>query len=291
MEFRQLECFCAAGELEHFSNAAERLHITQPALSGSIRSLEQELDVTLFIRDGKRVHLSSQGRALLPQAQRILAERDSFLVQAGHGQQTAVVRFAVTAASELLPGIINGFRRAHPGVELILLQTEQEADAADLYLEVTMEARYTSKETTLTGEEIMLAVPVTDKLSQQETISLQSLSDVPLISLRPGHHMRGLEDHYFRRAGITPHRTVECDSPATLRQLIRLGLGIAMVPSLSWRSAESPEVRFIPISWPQCRRFLSIRVERNDPAVFLLRDYLVQFFKTTGAATDEPLEA
>lgn len=279
MEFRQLECFCAAGELEHFSKAAERLHITQPALSGSIRSLEQELDMTLFVREGKRVHLSSQGRILLAQAQRILAERDKFLVQAGHGQQRAVVRFVATAASELLPGIIGGFRRAHPEIELILLQTEQEADAADLFLEVTMEERYTAKETTLTGEEILLAVPLTDKLSGRDSISLQELSDTPLISLRPGHHLRGLEDHYFRRAGIMPHRTVECDSPATLRQLIRLGLGIAMVPSLSWRSAESPEVRFIPISWPHCRRFLGVRIARDDPPVRLLRDYLVQFFK------------
>lgn len=286
MEFRQLECFVTAGELEHFSNAAERLHITQPALSGSIRALEQELHIELFVRDGKRVHLSSQGRALLPFAQKVLSERDKFLVQAGRGQHTAVVRFAATAASELLPEIIGGFRREHPEIELILMQTEQEAGAADLFLEVTMEARHTVKETTLTSEDIMLAVPITDSRSSRDSISMLELKDASIISLRSGHHLRGLEDHYFRRAGITPHRTVECDNPETLRHLIRLGLGIAMVPALSWRSAESSEVRFIPISWPECRRYLSVRVERDDPAVLLLRDHMIRFFGEQGKDTE-----
>lgn len=286
MEFRQLECFVTAGELDNFSNAAARLHISQPALSGSIRSLEKELDVLLFVRDGKRVHLSSRGRALLPFARRILAERDSFMVQAGHGQQTAVVRFVALAASEMLPGIISGFRKEHPGVEIILLQNQQEADEGDLFLEVTMEARHTPKETTLASEEIKLAVPLSNPLSEQASISLQSLADESVISLRAGHHLRGLEDHYYRRAGISPHRTVECDNPATLRQLIRLGMGIALVPSLSWQSASSPDVRFIPISWPKCRRFLTARVERADPSVLLLRDYLVEFFEEKAGILD-----
>ena len=286
MEFRQLECFVSAGELENFSNAALRLHISQPALSGSIRALEQELDVLLFVREGKRVHLSSQGRALLPFAQRILADRDTFLLQAGHGQQTAVVRFVALAASEMLPGIISGFRKDHPGIEIILLQNQQEGDAGDLFLEVTMEARHTPKETTLASEEIKLAVPLSNPLSECDSISLQSLANESVISLRSGHHLRGLEDHYYRRAGISPHRTVECDSPATLRQLIRLGVGIAMVPALSWQSAASPEVRFIPISWPKCKRYLTARIERADPAVLLLRDYLVAYFRQQAGSLD-----
>lgn len=279
MEFSHLECFCAAGELEHFSKAAQRLHMTQPALSASIRALERELDVQLFIREGKRVHLSSQGRVLLQQAQRILAERDAFLVQANHGQNRAVVRFSATAASELLPGIINGFHTKYPDIELVLIQTEQENDPADLYLEVTMEERRNEKETTLMEESIRMAIPISNPLALRESVSLKELTNIPVISLRPGQHMRGLEDHYFRRAGITPHRTLECDSPATLRQMISLGLGVAMVPAKSWRSAESPDVRFVPISWPDCRRYLTVRVEHNDAPVLLLRDYLVAYFR------------
>lgn len=278
MEFSHLECFCAAGELEHFSRAAERLHMTQPALSASIRALERELDMTLFVREGKRVHLSSQGRALLPQAQRILAERDTFLIQATREYRRAVVRFSATAASEFLPDIINGFRTQHPDIELVLIQTEQEAGTADLYLEVTMEARQNVNETTLMEEPIMLAIPRTNPLFLRESVSLKELTGVPVISLRHGAHMRGLEDYYFRRAGIVPHRTVECDSPATLRQMISLGLGVSVVPARSWRSAQAPDVRFVPISWPNCRRYLTVRVIHDDVPALLLRDYLVDYF-------------
>lgn len=280
MEFSHLECFCAAGELEHFSKAAERLHMTQPALSASIRALERELDVQLFIREGKRVRLSSQGRVLLQQAQRILTERDSFLVQATRENRRAIVRFSATAASEMLPDIINGFRTEHPDIVLVLIQTEQDSGSADLYLEVTMEERHNENETTLMKENIMLAIPRSHPLFDRNDVSLKELTGVPIISLRPGQHMRGLEDYYFRRAGITPHRTVECDSPATLRRMISLGLGIAMVPARSWSSAESPDVRFVPISWPDCRRYLTVRVIHDDVPVLLLRDYLITYFRS-----------
>ncbi len=278
MEFSHIECFCAAGELEHFSKAAQRLHMTQPALSASIRVLEAELGVKLFIREGKRVHLSSQGRVLLQHAQRILMERDSFLVQARRGHERSAVRFSATAASEMLPGVINGFHSMYPDIELVLIQTEQETDPADLYLEVTMDVRHNEKETTLMGEPIMLAIPASNPLFQHEAVSLSELTGVPLISLRHGQPMRKLEDYYFRCADVVPHRIIECDSPATLRQMISLGLGVAMVPAQSWSSAESPGVRFVPISSPSCRRYLTVRVEHNDTPVLLLRDYLITHF-------------
>lgn len=127
MELRHLQHFVAVAEDQHFTRAAERLMVSQSGLSASIRALERELRAPLFVRTTRRVTLTEAGRALLAEAERILAQ-----VRAAHEAVAAVqgvVRGTLSVGTEQciagvdVAGLLAAFRRRHPDVEIRLRQT------------------------------------------------------------------------------------------------------------------------------------------------------------------------
>lgn len=126
MELRHLQHFVAVAEDQHFTRAAERLLVSQSGLSASIRSLERELQTPLFVRTTRRVTLTEAGRALLVEAERILAQ-----VRAAHEAVAAVqgvLRGTLAlGAEQCIAGVhpaelLADFRRRHPDVEIRLRQ-------------------------------------------------------------------------------------------------------------------------------------------------------------------------
>ena len=120
VEARLWRSFATVAEELHYGRAAERLHITQPALSRQIRDLERALGVTLFDRTSRRVVLSQAGRAVLGQARRALTESDRAVRLArlaAHGDWGELAIAAVPAvALGLLPAVIRAYREAHPAI-------------------------------------------------------------------------------------------------------------------------------------------------------------------------------
>ncbi|MEY7980543.1 LysR family transcriptional regulator, partial [Streptomyces pilosus] len=126
MELRHLQHFVAVAEDQHFTRAAERLMVSQSGLSASIRALERELQTPLFVRTTRRVTLTEAGRALLAEAERVLAQ-----VRAAHEAVAAVqgvLRGTLALGSEqCIAGVhvarlLAAFRRRHPDVEIRLRQ-------------------------------------------------------------------------------------------------------------------------------------------------------------------------
>ena len=134
MELRHLQHFVAVAEDQHFTRAAERLMVSQSGLSASIRALERELQTPLFVRTTRRVTLTEAGRALLAEAERILAQ-----VRAAHEAVAAVqgvLRGTLAVGTEqCIAGVdvaklLAAFRRRHPDVEIRLRQWGSAALAA-----------------------------------------------------------------------------------------------------------------------------------------------------------------
>lgn len=130
MELRHLQHFVAVAEDQHFTRAAERLMVSQSGLSSSIRALERELQAPLFVRTTRRVTLTAAGRALLGEAERILAQ-----VRSAHDAVAAVqglLRGTLTlGAEQCIAGVhvatlLAAFRRRHPDVEICLRQAGSE---------------------------------------------------------------------------------------------------------------------------------------------------------------------
>jgi len=126
MNFKHLRAFVTIADAGGFARAANRLNISQPALSRQIRALEIDLSVRLFDRIGRRVQLTSEGEDLLRRSRRLLAEADSLgerarMLKAG---ETGILRVGATpqVIENLLAQFLTGYRRRHPGVEIHLVE-------------------------------------------------------------------------------------------------------------------------------------------------------------------------
>lgn len=264
MELRQLECFVRTAELGSFTKAAALLHISQPALSKSIRQLEEQLGVQLFDRNGKKVSLNKTGADVLAHGQVILRECQAVAALCGAVRESDrnSITLRMTAASEHLPGLLSGFRQIQPDISIVSLQAadEMDRDEADILVYASRQAKASALDQTVLREPLALAVPKGHPLYQEEEVALSVLKEHGLLSLRPGNDMRMLEDYYFGLAGVSPHREVECDTPSTLRALVRDGFGIALVPTVSWQAVHSPGIKLIPIAGIDCVRYINISV-------------------------------
>lgn len=268
MELRQLECFVKTAELGSFTKAAALLHISQPALSKSIHLLEQRLGTALFDRKGKKVSLNATGLTVLEHAQRILNECHQIEAFCGGLRETAqkTITLRMMAASEHLPKLLSGFRQIRPDISIVSLQAAHEMDQSDtdILVYASRQPRDYALDKSVLREPLALAVPEGHPLFSFSEVTFAQLGEHYILSLRVGNDMRRLEDHYFSLAGISPHREIECDTPATLRSLIVGGFGIALVPTVTWRSMHTPKIKLLPISGLDCARYINISIPSPD---------------------------
>lgn len=292
MDFTQLRYFQVLARLEHSTRAAAELHIAQPALSRSIRGLEDALGLELFDRVGKRLRLNDNGRILLRHADTILQEIEDAKKEL-QDQRTRVnrhVSISMSAASKLLPGLIRGFKARYPDVTLEIKQQDPEGEFpgnCDIMISSSICPVEKANTITLMEEEICLAMPVSNPFSGHKKIRLQEVAEEPFICLFKGKSLRRVTDEYCRMAGFVPEIILESDSPGTVRELIALGVGLAFIPKITWQGMESdPNISLVEIEEPHCTRFINMTWQNNHYASkssALLQNYLVEFFSDVSA--------
>lgn len=244
MDLRQLRSLVALAEERHFTRAAEREHLAQPALSQQIRRLEDELGVALVHRTTRRVSLSEAGTVLVERARRILAE-----VQAAEAEMADIAglrtgRVTIGAMQTLgsfdLPLLLASFHERHPGVELAVREEPSDvlasmlrADALDLaFLSVTdrievhgLELRH------LATEELVAVLPPGHRLAgSSQRLPLADLADEDFISFREGGALRDLLEGAAGSAGFVPRVAFESNEFPRVRSLVARGLGVALLP-------------------------------------------------------------
>ena len=291
MELLQLKYFQTVARREHMTQAAEELGIAQPALSQTIARLEAELGVPLFERLGRGIRLSPFGKMYAERVERIFLE-----LAAGQREIAAIaegtegeVELALSVATQLLPDLLSSFRHDHPAIRFRLSQhdvatmTRQLSKGIyDLCITSPPLQQAGVVSIPLLTEDIRLAVPNWHPLAERSSILLEDVAQEDFICLKPEHSLRRLTDSFCRQAGFLPQIVFESDEPSTIRGLIRAGLGIAFVPSLSWRGAVEPTVVVeIPIEKPLCSRTIGLSwlAERAlSPAAEQFRGFAVQYF-------------
>lgn len=246
MDFRHLRQFVVLAETLNFRRAAERLHISQPPLSVSIRKLEAELGTDLFHRGREGVKLTKSGEAALEEAKRALFHADEFIhaARAAAKGERGVLRigFVGSATRSILPSVIPVFRRRYPGMQLILREARstQIVDALENgeldigILRIPVPASTQLKMMTLQTEHLLLAIPTGHPLAATDVIRMADLADQDFIFYTedaPGLRMAAL--HACEAHGFTPRITQEAVQVATLMSLVEAGLGIALLPSVS----------------------------------------------------------
>ncbi|WAU81656.1 LysR family transcriptional regulator [Streptomyces sp. Qhu-G9] len=242
MELRHLQHFVAVAEDQHFTRAAERLMVSQSGLSASIRALERELRAPLFVRTTRRVTLTEAGRALLTEAERILAQvraaEDAVAAVQGVLRGLLSVGTEQCIAGVPVAQLLAAFRRQHPDVEIRLRQAGSGALAEDvaagrLDLAFAVTTRADTEQLRclpLTSEPMTVLCHPSHRLAGGGPVTPDELGGESFVDFHPDWGPRRTTDAAFAAAGV--HRTValEVNDVHSLLDLVEEGLGIAVVP-------------------------------------------------------------
>ncbi|MCI3273414.1 LysR family transcriptional regulator [Streptomyces cylindrosporus] len=245
MDIRQIEFFVAVAEELNFTRAAELTHVTQSGLSSSIRSLERELRHQLFDRSPRSVALTPAGHAFLPRARRILADSRAALRELT-SQQDATGALSLGAEQCLgdvidLPDVLAAFRTRHPGVTI---QFEQQGSLAvldrvrhgkldagliaELGSTPPRDREITSFEIARDGFELLLSP---EHPLASTAISWPAFEAHPFVDLPDDWTARQIIDAAFRRRRLLRRSAVTAEDVHMLLDLVRRGLGPALVPA------------------------------------------------------------
>jgi DNA-binding transcriptional LysR family regulator len=242
MELRQLEHFVAVAEERHFSRAATRVHIVQSGLSSSIRALERELGADLFVRSTRRVELSEVGRALLPEARRVLeaaaAAREAAAAVEGLLRGVLSVGIMQIHGAVDLPALLGRFHLEHPDVEIRLRQAAapllvDEVRGGELDLAfVALPSRSLRRvdATTLTSEPLALACARGHPLARRTSLRLPDLRDESFVEFERDWGLRLAVDRAFAASDVDRRVALEVNDVRTLLELVAHGLGLSVVP-------------------------------------------------------------
>ena len=242
MDTRQLQAFCAVVEKKSFSQAAEQLGVTQPAVSLQIRALEQRLGQSLLDRSGRRVEPTEAGRRLYRSAQRMLALEEQLLdeVSADDGRLTGTLAIGASTGpgAHLVPLLLCEFHREHPDlhVALSIWDTQTVIDrVVDRQLELGVVGalrRHRSLEfEPLVRDEIVLAVPP-DHGAAGGTISLDQLKAETVIVMQEGAGVRQVVEEELRRAGLRLRGVepkLELGLQESVKSAVAAGYGVAFI--------------------------------------------------------------
>lgn len=235
-----LRTFVAIAESGGFARAAGRLNMTQSAASRQIMTLESDLGLRLFLRNGQQTALTLEGEDLLRRSRRLLADADS-LAERAHalkGGQTGILR--VSASPQVLEKVLAPFLarygRGHPGVEVQLSETGParlgQLERGEIHLAImpALEAQR-FRWRLLYPIHVLAAVAKAHRLARRTVIDIGELADEPLLMLKNGFVARAWFEAACNASGIQPRVLVESSAPSTLLALAEVGHGVAIIPS------------------------------------------------------------
>ena len=213
METRQLTAFCAVVERRSFSQAAEQLGVTQPAVSLQVRSLEKRLGLQLLDRSGRRVEPTEAGQRLYRSAQRLLAMEEQLLAELGgdaEGELTGRLEIGASTGpgGTVLPIVLCEFQARHPGVHVALSVSDtqrvvEQVARREVELGVVGAVRRHRGVVfePFFRDEVVLAVPRGHRFADR-IVTLDELKGEPLVLMQEGAGVRQVIDDELRNAGV-----------------------------------------------------------------------------------------
>lgn len=284
LNFTSLAYFKKAAEMEHLTKAAEALHIAQPALSRTIRGLEEELNVTLFEKEGRSIRLTRDGHILLKYAERFLADYDGLQQELKDSRdlRQMTVTLSILSATKLILAFLAEFKKANPSVmvEIVNPNMPMAHKMPDLTLYSSTNHIENSHTVTLFRESLVMVLPRTDRHANLPYVNLADFRDRNYIAPSKGFVLRDILDTYCKKAGFSPKIVMESDNPGTIHEFVNAGLGIALVPQMTWYAAFQ-NLAALPVGDQDCHRYLNLSWKtegRLSLTAVLLREFIVDHF-------------
>ncbi len=258
MDLRKLEIFQQVARAGSFSQAAERLHMAQPAVSIAIRKLEESLGVVLFDRSLRQARLTAEGEQVLARAEKLLNEAEELRRSTDALQNLLTGELELAAPSMLatyfLPDLLLGFLRDHPGLTAAVTQAgtgriEQMLLADEVELGV-VNARTTQagnlEQVMLTTQDIVVCVADDHPWASRQAITPEELDGVAMVAYESGYYIRSILDRLCADAGSTPDFRMQSNFLPVLVRMVKQGLGVTV--GLGMLAAEEPGITGIALT-------------------------------------------
>jgi DNA-binding transcriptional LysR family regulator len=284
LEIDDLRAVVVLAETLHFSRAADRLHVSQPALSKRIRKIEDRVGGALLVRRYRDVRLTEAGRLLAERGRQILRESEATLAlsqRAARGEAGRLrIGFGIASILGLLPDVLLKFRRLHPGVDLQLrdMATPEQVEAlAAGEIDVGF-VRMPVTHPRLMVRPVMderLVLAVGRRTSWNVRVGLPSVATEPFIVIARSRSA-SFYDHVLRlcaSAGFAPRIVQEVHELFTALSLVGAGLGVALVPR-SAGSMRPPGVRFGALALEEAAWDISVAWHRDAKQVPLVARFV-----------------
>ncbi|TME37315.1 MAG: LysR family transcriptional regulator [Chloroflexi bacterium] len=291
----QIESFVEVARSGNMTRAAEALSISQPTLTGRIKSLEQELGAPLFhrMRDGMR--LTEAGTAFLPYAERTLAAAAAGSRAVGdlkNGGGVLSIAAAPMVTFTVLPEVVRRFRDRRPRAQLTIRNTAS-SDAVEMVLRseatlgITRDIRHPDLDRTMLYEDdLVVIVSPRHRLGGAGSIQVSDLADEEFVLFDRSYVYYELTSALFDGATVVPHGIVTVDNVGAAIRMVHAGLGIGIVPlsGLSDLPAEAVRVLSIAGAKPAALRIVALRRRDAGPPSEAEKE-LIALLREVGSAT------
>ncbi len=243
MDTRQLAAFCAVVERRSFSQAAERLGVTQPAVSLQVRSLEKRLGTQLLDRSGRRVEPTEAGWRLYRGAQKLLALEEQLVADVAASTEGELAGDLVLGASTgpaaiVVPLLLGEFQQANPGVRVFLTVSDthsvvERVAARELELGIVGASRRHRgvRFEPFFADQVILACPPGHRFAGR-TVTLDELREETLILMQEGAGVRQIVEDALRRQGVRLRDLdvrLELGLQESVRRAVEAGFGVTFI--------------------------------------------------------------
>ncbi len=237
MDIRQARVFVEIVRQGSFTKAAEHLHVAQPAVSMAIRGLENELELTLFNRQDRKISLTAEGEVFLRHAEGLLAGLKAAELEMAEirGLIKGEVRVGIPPmmSTYFFPDIICEFNKRYPQLNLSVngegaWRIQQMISRGEIDMGVItgkeipddLETRHFRR------EEVVVCVPRQHRFAQRSTITLEEFAGEPLVFFKEGYYLRELIGEVLKGTG-SPHIVFETNMFSLVKSLVQGGMGIS----------------------------------------------------------------
>ncbi|MBE3594800.1 MAG: LysR family transcriptional regulator [Candidatus Carbobacillus altaicus] len=280
--FFPLEVFVTVYELKNFTRAAEKLYLTQPAVSGQIQQLEQTLGVQLFIRSPRKVQPTAAGEVFYTYAKRILAEEAALMRELDVHQRSLMgslrIGASYTIGEAVLPSLISQFVSRYPQVELEVMVENSDkimmevcSGEIDLGLIEGMSSKKELVREDWLTDVLSLIVPPHDPLTKRKTPpKLKELEDRAWVIREEGSGTRAFLDDLFLKHHFTPKRKLILSSNTGIKEAVMNDLGISILSQYAVaREALHGDLALLPLADVVMERPFSLIYRPHHPSLRL----------------------
>jgi len=249
MDFEQLKTFQLVSRLKSFSRAAEKLGVTQPAISAQVRSLENEVGARLFDREGGKVTFTAAGRLFEPFAEHCLQCHSHILAGVSELYQSPRGEISVSTNEAIslyvLPTVFAQFKKLYSRVHLSIVRSERtrtleavfsrEVDFGIISLPVKDSRLLVHG---IHKDEVLLVTSPSHPLADRDAVKLDEIVQYPLLMIKHGRQREKI-DHFFQSKDLQPRVAMELESSELLKRLIGAGIGMGFLPHTNVAADES----------------------------------------------------